>query len=177
MSMFATRFLLAALLLSSFVRAQDPADRKTPVLKVHDLTGANAGKEVDYAAERKERPTVYAFVRADAFDRPMARFLKKLDDALPKDAYVVAVWLTDDVDKTKDYLPRVQESLKFQSTALAYHPGEKSGPDGWGINADSRLTVVVADKGRVVASFDYQSLNETNVPEVEKALKGMKDKK
>ena len=172
--MFATRCLFAALVVSTIVRAQDSADKKTPVLKVHDVTGANAGKEVDYAADRKERPTVYAFIRADAFDRPMARFLKKLDDALPKDAYVVAVWLTDDADKTKDYLPRVQESLKFKSTALTFYPGEKAGPDGWGINADSRLTVVVADKGRVAASFDYQSVNETNVPEVEKALKGTK---
>jgi hypothetical protein len=89
---------------------------------------------------------------------------------LPKDAYVVAVWLTDDADKTKDYLPLAQQSLKFKSTALTFFPGEKSGPDGWGINADSRLTVIVADKGRIVASFDYQSVNETNVPEVEKAL-------
>jgi hypothetical protein len=169
--MISLRILFAALVLPTLVWSQEaPAEKKVPALKVHDVTGDSSGKELDYAADRNDRPTIYAFVRADAFDRPMARFLKKLDDALPKDAYVVAVWLTHDADKTKDYLPLVEQSLKFKSTALTFFPGETSGPDGWGINADSRLTVVVADKGRVVGSFDYQSVNETNVPEVEKAL-------
>jgi hypothetical protein len=169
--MFSSRILLAALVLPMLAWSQEaPAVKKVPALKVQDVTGDNPGKTIDYAADRKDRPTIYAFVRADAFDRPMARFLKKLDDALPKDAYVVAVWLTDDADKTKDYLPLVEQSLKFKSTALTFYPGEKSGPDGWGINADSRLTVVVAGKGRIDMTFDYQSANETNVPEVEKAL-------
>ena len=100
----------------------------------------------------------------------MARFLKKLDEALPKDGYVVAVWLTEDTDKTKDYLPLAQQSLKFESTALTFFPGEKAGPNGWGINADNRLTVIVTAKGKIATTFDYQSVNETNVPEVEKAL-------
>ena len=53
-------------------------------------------------------------------DRPMARFMRKLDETLLKESeevYIVAVWLTDDVDKTKGYLPRAQQSLKFQNTA------------------------------------------------------------
>ena len=40
----------------------------------------------------------------------MARFLKTLDSAAPKVAKnceIVAIWLTDDVDATKAYLPRV----------------------------------------------------------------------
>ena len=50
----------------------------------------------------------------------MARFMRKLDETLLKESeevYIVAVWLTDDVDKTKGYLPRAQQSLKFQNTA------------------------------------------------------------
>ena len=100
--------------------------KKVPALKVFDATGANQDKEVDYVAECKDKPTVYVFVQADKWDRPMARFLRKLDESVRKesdDAYVVAVWLTDDADKTKTYLPRAQQSLKFQNTALTCFSG------------------------------------------------------
>ena len=166
--MFTIRWFLPILLLSPLALAQEAgADKKVPALQeVHDVTGDNPGKTVDYAADRKDRPTIYAFVRADAFDRPMARFLKKLDDALPKDAYVVAVWLTEDADKTKDYLPLVQQSLKFGST-IGTHllPGRgRRGPTAQGINADNRLTVIVTAKGKIATTFDYQSVNETERP-------------
>jgi hypothetical protein len=149
-------------------------DKKVPALKVFDATGPNKGKELDYTVERKDKPTVYAFVQADKWDRPMARFLRKLDEAVQKegkDAFVVAVWLTDNPDKTKEYLPVAQQSLQFQATALACFTGEKAGLDGWGINADSHLTVVVVNNGKVAATFDYRSVNETDVPGVRDALK------
>jgi hypothetical protein len=149
-------------------------DKKAPALKVHDVTGPNKGKELDYTAERKNKATVYAFVQADKWDRPMARFLRKLDEVVQKqgkETLVVAVWLTDDPDKTGEYLPRAQQSLQFQTTALAYFRGEKSGPNGWGINADSHLTVVVVNQGKLAATFDYLSVNETDVPAVHEALK------
>src|SRR4029077_2960581 len=126
--------------------------KKVPALKVFDATGNSQDKEVDYVAERKDKPTVYVFVQADKWDRPMARFLRKLDEIVLKEsqeAYVVAVWLTDDVDKTKAYLPRAQQSLKLQNTALTCFTGEKEGPKDWGINADAHLSAVVAHKGRV----------------------------
>jgi hypothetical protein len=149
-------------------------DKKVPDLKVFDATGSKHGKEVDYAAERKDKPTVYVFIQADKWDRPMARFLKKLDENLmqeSEEAYVVAVWLTDDVDKTKEYLPRAQQSLKFQNTALTCFTGEKMGPKDWGINADAHLTAVVACKGRAMKKFGYRSINETDAPAVREALK------
>jgi hypothetical protein len=147
--------------------------KKVPALKVFDATGPSAGKEVDYALERKDAPTVYVFVQADKWDRPMARFLRKLDEAVLKEgkgASVVAVWLTADPDKTKEYLPIAQESLKFEAAALTCYTGEKSGPEGWGINLDAHLTAVVANERKVVAVFGYLSINETAVPQVHKAL-------
>jgi hypothetical protein len=147
---------------------------KTPALEVFDATGPNRGKTVDYAAERKDRPTVYAFVQADQFDRPMNRFLKELDKSVradAPDAYVVAVWLTDDVDKTKEKLPIVQQSVQYGATALTCFPGDKAGPKGWGVNADARLTVVVANKQKVTATFAYRSVNETDAKPVLEALK------
>jgi hypothetical protein len=49
-------------------------------------------------------------------------------------------------------------------------PGDKAGPKGWGVNPDSHLTVVLASGGKVVATFGYQSVNETDVPKVKEAL-------
>ena len=156
------------------------AGEKVPALKVFDATGENADKDVDYAAERKDKPTVYLFVRADKFDRPMNRFMKTLDAAVKKDfadTYVVAVWLTDDAAKTKELLPRVQQSVGFGATALTCYAGGAEGPKGWGVNPDAHLTVVLANKGKVAATFGYRSLNETDVPAVRDALKKMRGAK
>jgi hypothetical protein len=85
--------------------------------------------------------------------------------------YVVAVWLTEDAAKTKDYLPIAQKSLHLQSTALTCFTGEGAGPKDWGINADAHLTAVVTAGGTVVKAFGYQSINETDVPAVREALR------
>ncbi len=175
-------FCLALLTPAATVRAQDvvsgPAKgEKVPALKVFDATGENADKELDYAAERKDRPTVYLFVRADKFDRPMNRFMKTLDGAVKKDfadTYVVAVWLTDDAAKTKELLPRVQQSVGYEATALTCCTGGAEGPKGWNVNADAHLTAVLANKGKVAATFAYRSLNETDVPAVRDAVKKMR---
>src|SRR6516225_7378712 len=66
---------------------------KVPALNVFDATGKNKDKDVDYAAERNDKPTIYLLVRADKFDRPMNRFMKGLDGELKKeseDAYIIA---------------------------------------------------------------------------------------
>jgi hypothetical protein len=158
--------------------ASGPAKgEKVPSLKVFDATGEHQGKEADYAAERKDKPTIYLFVQQDKWDRPMARFLKRLDEAVNKageSSLVVAVWLTDDVDKTKQYLPKAQQSLQFQATALTCYPGGKAGPKDWGVNADAHLTVVAANQQKVLATFGYRSVNETDVPAVLEAFKKTK---
>ncbi len=145
--------------------------KAVPALKVYDATGPHKGKDLDYAAERGSKPTVYVFIPADKWSRPVARFLKGLDEAVPKvseDAAVVAVWLTDDPAKAKEYLPRAQQSLQFQATALTCFTGLD--PKGWGINADAHATAVVAADGKVAAVFGYGSVNETAVPAVRDAL-------
>jgi hypothetical protein len=144
---------------------------KVPGLKVFDATGENKDKTVDYASLRKDRPTVYLFVGEGKFARPMFRFMKTLDEAIKKDleeVYGVAVWLTDDEEKSKEYLPRI--SMYFEMTALTVFKG-KDGPKGWDINGDAHLTVVVAHGGKVTARFGYNSVNETDVPAVLKELK------
>ena len=127
------------------------------------VVGTVEGKEADFAADRKDAPTIYLFVAAEegglpVGGRPLARFMKVLDERgrrrSTSKAAIVAVWLGDKAfDKHKEYLPRINMSLKFEKTSLAAFDGEKSGPNNWGINPDAHLTVVVANKGKVVKSF------------------------
>jgi hypothetical protein len=164
---------------TSFAPAQDilsgpDKNAKVPPLKVFDATGMNKDKDIDYATERKDKPTIYLLVRADKFDRPMNRFMKGLDDVVKKEseeAYIVAVWLTDDVDKAKERLPAVQQSVQYENTALTIFTGGKDGPKDWNANADAHLTVVVANKGKVAKTFGYESVNETDVNAVRSAFK------
>src|SRR5258708_3470972 len=110
--MIAFRCLLSLVLMAWVVpvHAQDVASgpakgEKVPALKVFDATGTNKDKDVDYTAERKDKPTVYFLIAAGKFDRPTNRFMKEFDKTVKKDfddTYMVAVWLTDDVDKAKE---------------------------------------------------------------------------
>jgi hypothetical protein len=168
-------FLLASLLLAAAQDLTSGPDKgaKIPALKVFDATGEHKDKIVDYAADRKDKTTVYLLLRADKFDRPMNRFMKGLDQLVKKDfdgVYVVAVWLTDDLDKTKELLPRVQTSVQYEVTALTC-TADKGGPKDWNVNADAHVTVVVAGKGKVLTTLAFRSLNETDVPKVRDALK------
>jgi hypothetical protein len=149
-------------------------------LKVFGVVGSTENKEADFAADRKDLPTIYLFVSAEEGGlpkggRPLGRFMKTLDGEVTKaaeKAHVVAVWLGDKAfDKHKEYLPRINTSLKFENTSLAAFDGEKSGPKDWGINPDAHLTAVVVHKGKVVKSFAYESVNETDVRPVLAELK------
>lgn len=150
---------------------------KVPALKVYDCTGENKEKSVDYADLRKDKVTVYLLLPADKFTRQIFRYSKTLDEKLKADfenVYVVAVWLTDDEDKTKEYLPKI--STYYETTALTAFKG-KDGPKDWNINTDAHLTVVVADKGKVAARLAYNSVNDTEVPKVLKEIGKVAKKK
>ena len=184
-----TRVLAAALglaLVVPTVRADvesgPKAGEKVPALKAFGVVGPVEGKAADFTADRKDAPTVYLFVQAEeggipVGGRPAARFMKALDGKIAETAdkaAVVAVWLGDKaLEKHKAYLPRFQMSMQLEKTQLAAFDGEKSGPDGWGLNADAHVTVVVAHKGKVVKSFAFTSVNETDaravLAEVKKA--------
>jgi len=143
-------------------------------LKVFAVTGADAGKDIDIASARAQRPTVYLFVQSERWDRPVARFLKAIDTGLPgasAEAAAVAVWLTDKPDDAKDYLPRAQQSLKFQATTLTVFTGEKGGPAEWNVNGTPPVTAVVVNRRKVVATFVPRSVNEKDAAGVIDAVR------
>jgi len=167
----------ALLLLTAMGRA-DVSSGPKPGESVEEFKAFGIGeeKEVSPVADRKDKPTVFVFVQHEHFDRPMARFLKALDTDSKKandSLKITAVWLTDKSDAVKEHLPRVNDSLKFANTNLNVFDG-KNGPNGWSLNSDAHLTVVVVEKGKVTASFAYLSVNETDLPKVNEVLKKLK---
>jgi hypothetical protein len=164
----------SACVVNADVKSGPAAGAEVPALRVYVVTGEVKEKEVDVAAERKDKPTIYLFVQAENWSRPMARFLKKLDDEITNvsdEARIVAVWLTEKPDDSKEYLPKAQMSLQFKNTTLAVFTGEKIGPKGWDVNVDAHLTAVVACKSKGAGSFGFMSVNETDVPTVRDELK------
>ena len=174
--------VIVVLCAASVLRADESgpkAGEKVPALKVFGVMGKVEGKEADFAADRKDAPTIYIFVAAEAGGlpvggRPAFRFMKVLDGEVAKldGVEIVAVWLGDKAfDKHKEYIPKFGMSMKPEKTQLAAFDGEKSGPNHWGINGDTHLTVVIANKGKVVKSFAFTSVNDTDVRPVMTELK------
>src|SRR5437660_390556 len=78
-------------------------------LKAFGLVGSVENKEADFAAERKDAPTIYLFVQTEHFGRPMARFIKTLDGEIGKaddKAAAIAIWVgeKESFEKNKEYL-------------------------------------------------------------------------
>jgi hypothetical protein len=156
--------LIAAFGLAACVHADPPsgpaAGKKLAPLRVFAATGP------------QERLTVFVFIRE--WDRPVARFLKTLDSAVREESAqgtVVATWLTDEVEKTKSYLPLAQQSLKLEATPLTVFPGDRNGPNDWDLNPGARVTVVVSRGATARASLGFGSINETDVPAVREAIR------
>jgi hypothetical protein len=166
--------LVCVLTVRADVESGPKVGDKIEPLTAFGVVGAVEGKEVDYAKERKDAPTIYLFIQRENFSRPMARFMKTLDTEV-KDindkAEVVAVFLTDKPDDAKEHLPKVQMSLKLANTAYGVFTGEKSGPNGWAINTDAHITVTVANKAKVAANYAFQTINDTDVKKITEALK------
>lgn len=153
------------------------ADSEVTGFKVQAVTGEFADKEVDYLKERKDKTTVFLFIAYDKLDRPIGRYLKTLDKAIVDSVEgtagveTVVVWLTTEADNAKERSPKINQSLKFEHTAMTIFPGPVQGPEGWGIDTEAHLTTVIVKGNKVISSFGYRSTNETDVPEVLKALK------
>ncbi|HVJ79621.1 MAG TPA: hypothetical protein VNC50_01015 [Planctomycetia bacterium] len=153
------------------------AGTKVKELKAVAIAEEGPKEAADVLAERKNKPTILVLVQADKWDRPVARFLKTLDQKLVErndEARLLAVWLTDDQEKSKEYLPKAQQSLKLEKTVWAVFTGDKGGPEGWEINLNAGTTAIVLDGLSVLKSVGYRSLNETDVDAVMKKLPAKK---
>lgn len=108
-------------------------------LKVFAATGEHAGKELDFAADRGAKPTVYVFIPYDRFDRPLARLLKTLEKSVIEagnEATVVTVFLADDEAAAKDRLPKANPAA-LNRRLIRVFPTRGNGCVTWRSPADS----------------------------------------
>lgn len=135
-----------------------------PRLESVVCVGDKAGEKVDLAAARGQKPTIYIFIQAEHWDRPVARLVRGLDMKITEtvtDGGLVVVWLSNnEVDRFREHLPRVQQSLQLAMTTYSVWPGDAFGPKAWGLNRDDHVTVVTARDGRVLGLHRFRSTNE-----------------
>jgi hypothetical protein len=142
-------------------------------LTVYAVTGDVQNQEVDFVAQREGKPTLYCFVPADKFNRPTGRLLKALDgriDDVDADAAIVTVWLTEDAEASKEYMPVLQQSLQFENTSLAVDTADPLGPLEWAVNLSADVTVIVVQDGVVKKTFGFVSANDTVTDQVIEAF-------
>lgn len=140
-----------------------PNDPVAP-LKVFVVSADDNDQKADVAERSRKQPTLYLFVDAARWNRPMFRFVKTLEEQLGDSDQVVAVWLAKDVDESKTYLAKIR--TYFVKAALCVAEASPEGPKDWGINPDASLTVVATRQGKVVKSWGYRAPDETKVTEV-----------
>lgn len=173
--------IVALLLFTSRVAVADVdsgpmVDKAIPPLPVKIATGDMSGESRNIAEHRGARPTVYVLVEGERFDRPAGRFLVELDKTIGQigaDWHVVAVWLGEQPDAAIERMQRIQMSLKLPNTTFVAHDGRF--PNDWSIHDRASLTAVVVVNQTTRARFGYDSVNETCVPEVVKAVRAQAD--
>lgn len=178
-----TFFLLGCILLNDDQETVIGPDvgKPAPALKVFQATGDQAGKDVNGSDVSKDRPTLFVFVNSEKWDRPVARFLKKLDERLSEarqnklpNGQVAIVWLTKDSDKAREYLPRAQQSLKLEASTWNVFSGDAYDAQGWVLSGDAVVNVVVVKDNKVTWGRAYKTANDTTVRPVLAAVLGDK---
>jgi hypothetical protein len=127
---------------------------KLTELKLVGVYDDSAGKEFDPVADAQGKPTLLVFVHkltrpGLGLARGLTSYAKSLD--VP-DSYTAIAWLDDDKAKAEQFLNRARSSLNLQvPVGVSVDGGE--GPGSYGLNRNVELTVLVADKNKVLANF------------------------
>jgi hypothetical protein len=143
---------------------------KLPELKVKAFSGPDAGKDIQPVANAKGGPTLLIFVHK--ITRPGLKLLRPIDEFAAQKSGLSAhvVWLGEDREKTEEYLKRAEKSLNLQMPIGIALDG-KDGPAAYGLNDKVTITVLIADKNKVVANFALVDPNERDAPKVIASLK------
>jgi hypothetical protein len=155
--------------------------KPVPALKTHQVVGDKSGQEVDLRVETQDKPVIFIFIPSEKWDRPIARFLRQLDEAIQGDrqkdeprGQIYLVWVTKDVEKAKEYLPRAQQSIKLQASTWNILRGEVYDAQDWALSGDSALNIIIAKKNKVAWGKAYASVNDGLARTVRQAWKGQK---
>ncbi|MFQ5733629.1 MAG: hypothetical protein ACE5KM_16960 [Planctomycetaceae bacterium] len=130
---------------------------KLPPLKVKGVFGKEAGKEFDFVKLAKGKPTVLIFMHKltrPAFGTVRA-LLNYAGHRKPDELFSAMIYLSDDATEGEKSLKRLGRYLQIGKTRSRFglSPDGKEGPGAYGLNRNVTLTILVADKGKVTASY------------------------
>lgn len=154
-------------------KAGPEVGKPIPELKLAQIHGEHAGKEVDARELAKTPSTIFVTVRKDKWDRPVARVLKQLDEAVAKQdskAQIVIVWVSKDADHAKEYLPKAQQSLKLSASSWNHYSGEVYDAAGWQLSGDGPLNIIIVKAGKAHWGRAFATVNEKIVGKVTEAM-------
>jgi hypothetical protein len=155
------------------IKAGPEVGKPIPELKLSQIHGADAGKEVDARELAKPASTIFITIRKDKWDRPVARVLRQLDEAVAKQdskAQIVIVWVSKDADHAKEYLPKAQQSLKLSASSWNHFNGEVYDAAGWQLSGDGPLNIIITKAGKVHWGRAFATVDEKIVNKVTEAL-------
>lgn len=153
-------------------------NKPVPSLKTLQVVGDHADKEVDWKELTEKKPTLLVFVRSDKWDRPVARVLKQVDDALIAarkdypDVHIGIIWISKDAERAKEYLPKVQLSIKLQASSWNFFNGEVYDAAGWQLSGDGAINIVLVKEGKSTWGRAFDTMQESIARQAMAALKG-----
>lgn len=145
-----------------------PGEGITP-FKVMQVTGKQAGKEVEIVDTRKGGPTLILFLHkitepAIGMMIPLEWYAKKLAGLASH--YVI---LTSDRAKTERQAKRWW-GVHFSGSTLSISSDGAEGPGLYGLNRTVTMTVILARDNKVVANFAVEDPNTRDAPKMLAAI-------
>ena len=160
--------LVLVVVLGDLPSGPNPGD-KLGEFKVLSFSGPNEGKEFEVLKATKDKPALIIFV--NQMTRPALRLLRPIDDYVGKEEKLAShvVWLSEDKEKTEEFLKRAKNSLNLQMPISISLDG-KDGPGAYGLNNQVAITILLAKDQKVVANFAFTDPNDTAAPKVLAAI-------
>lgn len=147
---------------------------KLPECKVAGFSGPQAGKEFEVLKAAKNGPTLLIFVHE--ITRPGLQLLRPVDEyAAGQDRLATHIVWLGEREKTEAFLKRATNSLKLQSPVSVCL--DAAGPQTYGLNDQVKMTILLANSGKVTANFAFTDPNGNDARKVVQALKKLLEKK
>ena len=117
--------------------------------------GTKIGKNLCYRCKNGSRPQVMVFTRSS--DEKVVKLVKQLDKAIDKfeDQQLRAFvnMLGDSKDAATDEVKKLAAASKAKNVPFVVPNEYENGPENYGLNAKAEVTIIVANKGKVLATL------------------------
>ena len=137
---------------------------------VADITGPNKGKTLCYRCGYGDAPVVCVFARKTS--EPLANLVKKIDAKIGENDSLKSfvVIMSRDGEKTTEALQKLAKDAGLKNVPLTMM-GEKDGPPDYEISADSDVTVLMWNEGKVKSGYGFKG--ELTDKDIETILSGI----